>query len=131
MFLFCVLVWLLLLLLLWGFSCLFDCLGVLFVFVFLVFFKGTKSWLSGKLLLSAARNSFSKLMDKLNVIMEMVPLDPSKCITYLEKDSLVQSLAHGLHKINTQALEAGLCDRVSSMVCMIIVLLHVRRRFMA
>ncbi|XP_041341491.1 LOW QUALITY PROTEIN: coiled-coil domain-containing protein 171 [Pyrgilauda ruficollis] len=76
---------------------------------------GTKSWLSGKLLLSAARNSFSKLMDKLNVIMETVPLDHSKYITYLEKDSLVQSLAHGLNKINTQALEAELCDRVSSM----------------
>ncbi|XP_037981113.1 coiled-coil domain-containing protein 171 isoform X2 [Motacilla alba alba] len=77
--------------------------------------QGTKSWLSGKLLLSAARNSFSKLMDKLNVIMETVPLDHSKYITYLEKDSLVQSLAHGLNKINTQALEAGMCDRVSSM----------------
>ncbi|XP_077028237.1 coiled-coil domain-containing protein 171 isoform X2 [Agelaius phoeniceus] len=76
---------------------------------------GTKSWFSGKLLLSAARNSFSKLMDKLNVIMETVPLDHCKYITYLEKDSLVQSLAHGLNKINTQALEAGLCDRVSSM----------------
>ncbi|NWW63978.1 CC171 protein, partial [Ifrita kowaldi] len=69
---------------------------------------GTKSWLSGKLLLSAARNSFSKLMDKLNVIMETVPLDHSKYVTYLEKDSLVQSLAHGLHKINARALEAGL-----------------------
>ncbi|XP_030825307.1 coiled-coil domain-containing protein 171 [Camarhynchus parvulus] len=76
---------------------------------------GTKSWLSGKLLLSAARNSFSKLMDKLNVIMETVPLDHCKYITYLEKDSLVQSLAHGLNKINTQALQVGLCDRVSSM----------------
>ncbi|XP_018864755.2 coiled-coil domain-containing protein 171 isoform X2 [Parus major] len=76
---------------------------------------GTKSWLSGKLLLSAARNSFSKLMDKLNVVMEMVPLDHSKYIAYLEEDSLVQSLARGLNKINTQALEAGLCDRVSSL----------------
>ncbi|XP_014728672.1 PREDICTED: coiled-coil domain-containing protein 171 isoform X2 [Sturnus vulgaris] len=76
---------------------------------------GTKSWLSGKLLLSAARNSFSKLMDNLNVIMETVPLDHSKYITYLEKDSLVQSLAHGLNRINTHALEAGLCDRLSSM----------------
>ncbi|XP_041567310.1 coiled-coil domain-containing protein 171 isoform X3 [Taeniopygia guttata] len=76
---------------------------------------GTKSWVSGKLLVNAARNSFSKLMDKLNVIMETVPLDHSKYITYLEKDSLVQSLAHGLNKINTQAMEAGLCDRVSSM----------------
>ncbi|NXR38832.1 CC171 protein, partial [Zosterops hypoxanthus] len=76
---------------------------------------GTKSCLSGRLLLSAARNSFSKLMDKLNVIMEAVPLDHSKYSTCLEKDSLVQSLAHGLNKINTQALKAGLCDRISSM----------------
>lgn len=105
------------------------CLGVLFVFGF--FFKGTKSWLSGKLLLSAARNSFSKLMDKLNVIMETVPLDHCKYITYLEEDSLVQNLAHGLNKINTQAQEAGLCDRVSSMVCVIIVLPYVSSRFMA
>uniref|UniRef100_A0A8C3VJJ5 Coiled-coil domain containing 171 n=1 Tax=Catharus ustulatus TaxID=91951 RepID=A0A8C3VJJ5_CATUS len=67
------------------------------------------------LLLNATRNSFSKLMDKLNVIMDTVPLDHSKHFTYLEKESLVQSLAHGLNKINTQALEAGLCDRISSM----------------
>ncbi|NXN66409.1 CC171 protein, partial [Himantopus himantopus] len=71
-----------------------------------------KPWLSRHLLVSAARNSFSRLMDKLNVIMEAVPLDSSRSITYLEKDSLVQRLAHGLHKINTQALEAGLCDRL-------------------
>ncbi|NWT55543.1 CC171 protein, partial [Erythrocercus mccallii] len=76
---------------------------------------GTKSWLSGRLLLSAARNSFSKLLDKLNVLMEAFPLDHSKYSTCLEKGSLVQSLAHGLNKINTKALEAGLCDRVSSM----------------
>ncbi|KFW08047.1 Coiled-coil domain-containing protein 171, partial [Eurypyga helias] len=72
-------------------------------------------WLSGHLLVSAARNSFSKLMDTLNVIMETVPLDSSRSITYLEKDSLVQRLAHGLHKINTQALKAGLCDRLPVM----------------
>ncbi|KAK2531205.1 Ccdc171 [Columba guinea] len=71
-----------------------------------------KPQLSGHLLVSAARNSFSKLMDKLNVIMETVPLDSSRSITYLEKDSLLQRLAHGLHRINTQALEAGLCDRL-------------------
>ncbi|NXL46456.1 CC171 protein, partial [Podilymbus podiceps] len=74
-----------------------------------------KAWLSGHLLVSAARNSFSKLMDKLNVIMETVPLDSSRSVTYLEKESLVQRLAHGLHKINTQALEAGLCDRLPIM----------------
>ncbi|NXE21473.1 CC171 protein, partial [Ardeotis kori] len=69
-----------------------------------------KPWLSGHILVSAARNSFSKLMNKLSVIMETVPLGSSRNITYLEKDSLVQRLADGLHKINTQALEAGLCD---------------------
>ncbi|NXG50340.1 CC171 protein, partial [Psilopogon haemacephalus] len=74
-----------------------------------------KPWLSGHLLVNAARNSFSKLMDKLNVIMETLPPDSSRSITYLEKDSLVQRLAHGLHKINTQALEAGLCDRLPIM----------------
>ncbi|XP_010077697.1 PREDICTED: coiled-coil domain-containing protein 171, partial [Pterocles gutturalis] len=74
-----------------------------------------KRWFSGCLLVSAARNSFSKLMDKLNVIMEPVPLDSSRSITYLEKDFLVQRLAHGLHEINNQALEAGLCVRLPIM----------------
>uniref|UniRef100_A0A669QQI6 Coiled-coil domain containing 171 n=1 Tax=Phasianus colchicus TaxID=9054 RepID=A0A669QQI6_PHACC len=70
-----------------------------------------KSCLSGRLLVSAARNSFSKLMDKLNIIMEAVPLDSSRSVTYVEKNSLIQRLAHGLHKINARALEAGSCDR--------------------
>ncbi|NWS73481.1 CC171 protein, partial [Crotophaga sulcirostris] len=77
-----------------------------------------KPWLSTHLLVSAARSSFSKLMDKLNVIMESVSLDSSRSIACLEKDSLVQRLAHGLHKINTQALEAGLCDRLPIMKSM-------------
>ncbi|XP_054842104.1 coiled-coil domain-containing protein 171 isoform X2 [Eublepharis macularius] len=70
------------------------------------------SWLSGHLLVSAARNSFSKLMDKLCVMMEVAPADSSRSITYVEKDSLVQRLARGLHKINAQALKAGINDRV-------------------
>ncbi|NXO57067.1 CC171 protein, partial [Aramus guarauna] len=74
-----------------------------------------KPWLSGHVLANAARSSFSKLMDKLDVIMETVPLDNSSSITYLEKDSLVQRLAHGLHKINSHTLEAGLCDRLPIM----------------
>ncbi|KFV83374.1 Coiled-coil domain-containing protein 171, partial [Struthio camelus australis] len=73
------------------------------------------SWLSGHLLVSSARNSFSKLMEKLNVIMDTVPLDSSRSISYVEKDSLVQRLARGLHKINAQALKAGLCDRLPIM----------------
>ncbi|KAM7166078.1 coiled-coil domain-containing protein 171 isoform 3-T4 [Macrochelys suwanniensis] len=70
------------------------------------------SWLCGHLLISAARNSFSKLMDKLNVLMETIAVDSSRTITYVEKDSLVQRLARGLHKINAQALKAGLGDTI-------------------
>ncbi|XP_065262681.1 coiled-coil domain-containing protein 171 [Emys orbicularis] len=70
------------------------------------------SWLCGHLLISAARNSFSKLMDRLNVLMETIAVDSSRTITYVEKDSLVQRLARGLHKINAQALKAGLGDRI-------------------
>ncbi|XP_043370743.1 coiled-coil domain-containing protein 171 isoform X4 [Dermochelys coriacea] len=70
------------------------------------------SWLCGHLLISAARNSFSKLMDKLNVLMETIAVDSSRTITYVEKDSLVRRLARGLHKINAQALKSGLGDRV-------------------
>ncbi|KAM9137731.1 coiled-coil domain-containing protein 171 isoform 2-T2 [Pangshura tecta] len=70
------------------------------------------SWLCGRLLISAARNSFSKLMDKLNVLMDTIAVDSSRTITYVEKDSLVQRLARGLHKINAQALKAGLGDRI-------------------
>lgn len=70
-------------------------------------------------------------MDKLNTIMETVPLDSSRSVTYVEKNSLVRRLAHGLHKINAQALEAGSCDRWPIMVCMFIVLLQVNSVFTA
>ncbi|KAJ7408795.1 coiled-coil domain-containing protein 171-like isoform X1 [Pitangus sulphuratus] len=73
------------------------------------------SWLSGNSLINAVRNSFSKLMDKLSLMLGMVPLNYPRCITYLEKDSLIQRLACGLLRINTQALEAGLRDRLPSM----------------
>ncbi|NWT05396.1 CC171 protein, partial [Mionectes macconnelli] len=66
------------------------------------------SWLSGNSLINAARNSFSKLMDKLNLMLGTVPLNYPRCITYLEKDSLIQRLACGLLRVNTQAMEAGL-----------------------
>uniref|UniRef100_A0A670ZIT0 Coiled-coil domain containing 171 n=1 Tax=Pseudonaja textilis TaxID=8673 RepID=A0A670ZIT0_PSETE len=70
-----------------------------------------KSWLSGHLLTNAAKNSFSKLMEKLCVVMEVTPVDSSRSMTYVEKNSLVQRLARGLHKINAQTLEAGITDR--------------------
>ncbi|XP_053157808.1 coiled-coil domain-containing protein 171 isoform X2 [Hemicordylus capensis] len=70
------------------------------------------SWLSGHLLINAARNSFSKFMDKLFIVMEATAVDSSRSITYMEKDSLVQRLARGLHKINAQALKAGINDNI-------------------
>uniref|UniRef100_A0A8D0BJB0 Coiled-coil domain containing 171 n=1 Tax=Salvator merianae TaxID=96440 RepID=A0A8D0BJB0_SALMN len=73
------------------------------------------SWLSGHLLITAARNSFSKLMDKLCILMDIATVDSSRSITYIEKDSLVQRLARGLHKINAQALKAGVNDSVPAM----------------
>ncbi|KAF7244544.1 hypothetical protein EYD10_09175 [Varanus komodoensis] len=69
------------------------------------------SWLSGHLLTTAARNSFSKLMEKLCVVMEVATTDSSRSIAFIEKDLLVQKLARGLHKINAQALKAGVNER--------------------
>ncbi|KAJ6669522.1 hypothetical protein lerEdw1_000070 [Lerista edwardsae] len=70
------------------------------------------SWLSGHLLVNAARNSFSKFMDKLCLLMEATVADSRRSVAYIEKDSLVQRLARGLHKINAQALKAGINDAV-------------------
>ncbi|XP_005533884.1 PREDICTED: coiled-coil domain-containing protein 171-like [Pseudopodoces humilis] len=72
------------------------------------------SWLSGHSLISAARNSFSKLMDNLSVLMETVQGNPCGCRAYLERDSLIQRLACGLLRVNAQALKAGLYDRLPS-----------------
>ncbi|XP_055973317.1 coiled-coil domain-containing protein 171 [Sorex fumeus] len=66
------------------------------------------SRISGHLLIGAAKNSFAKLMDKISLAMESLPLQSSRSITYVEKDSLVQRLARGLHKVNTMALKYGL-----------------------
>nr|XP_031363173.1 coiled-coil domain-containing protein 171 [Lonchura striata domestica] len=72
------------------------------------------SWLSGHSLISAARNCFAKLMDSLSILMETVQGKPCGCRAYLERDSLIQRLARGLHRVNAQALEAGLYDRLPS-----------------
>ncbi|XP_074053649.1 coiled-coil domain-containing protein 171 isoform X1 [Macrotis lagotis] len=73
------------------------------------------SRLCGHLLISAARNSFAKLMDKISLAMENIPLGSSRSFTYMEKDSLVQRLARGLHKVNTEALKYGLSGPVPIM----------------
>ncbi|NWT96683.1 CC171 protein, partial [Urocynchramus pylzowi] len=76
--------------------------------------KDTHTWLSGHSLISAARNCFAKLMDNLCILMETVQGNTGRCRAYLERDSLVQRLARGLHRVNAQALEAGLYDSLPS-----------------
>ncbi|KAI5767047.1 CCDC171-like protein [Gulo gulo luscus] len=70
------------------------------------------SRICGHLLIGAAKSSFAKLMDKVSLAMESIPLHSSRSITYIEKDSLVQRLARGLHKVNTLALKYGLRGHV-------------------
>ncbi|XP_012876199.1 PREDICTED: coiled-coil domain-containing protein 171 [Dipodomys ordii] len=69
----------------------------------------------GHILIGAAKNSFAKLMDKISLAMESIPLCSNRGITYVEKDSLVQRLARGLHKVNTLALKYGLRGHVPIM----------------
>lgn len=90
--------------------------------------KDPKSWLSGHSLISAARNSFAKLMDNLSILMEAVQVNSCRCAAYLERDSLIQRLACGLHRVNAQALEVGLYDRLPTTVSRFTVLLHGKRR---
>uniref|UniRef100_A0A8C6QNZ9 Coiled-coil domain containing 171 n=1 Tax=Nannospalax galili TaxID=1026970 RepID=A0A8C6QNZ9_NANGA len=73
------------------------------------------SRICGHLLIGAAKNSFAKLMDKISLAMDSIPLRSSRSITYVEKDSLVQRLARGLHKVNTLALKYGLCGHMPIM----------------
>ncbi|ELV09575.1 hypothetical protein TREES_T100021335 [Tupaia chinensis] len=75
-------------------------------------FPNPNSRICGHLLIGAAKNSFAKLMDKISLAMESLPLQSSRSITYVEKDSLVQRLARGLHKVNTLALKYGSCGHV-------------------
>ncbi|KAI5158291.1 hypothetical protein MUG91_G4n191 [Manis pentadactyla] len=70
------------------------------------------SRICGHLLIGAAKNSFAKLMDKISLAMDSIPLHSSRSITYIAKDSLVRRLAHGLHKVNTLALKYGLRGHV-------------------
>ena len=58
-------------------------------------------------------------MNKISLAMESLPLhSSSRSITYVEKDSLVQRLARGLHKVNTLALKYGLQGHVPILVWM-------------
>lgn len=81
-------------------------------------FEDPNSRICGHLLIGAAKNSFAKLMDKISLAMDSIPLHNNRSITYVEKDSLVQRLARGLHKVNTLALKYGLQGHVPILVCM-------------
>uniref|UniRef100_A0A8C9MLZ1 CC171 protein n=1 Tax=Serinus canaria TaxID=9135 RepID=A0A8C9MLZ1_SERCA len=71
-------------------------------------------WLSSNSLVGTARNCFAKLMDSLSVLLETVQENSRGCRPYLERDSLIQRLAGGLRRLNAQALDAGLYDRLPS-----------------
>uniref|UniRef100_A0A8D2DP69 Coiled-coil domain containing 171 n=1 Tax=Sciurus vulgaris TaxID=55149 RepID=A0A8D2DP69_SCIVU len=73
------------------------------------------SRICGHLLIGTAKSSFAKLMDKISLAMESIPLHNGRSISYVEKDSLVQRLARGLHKVNTLALKYGLRGHVPIM----------------
>ncbi|XP_064592876.1 coiled-coil domain-containing protein 171-like [Zonotrichia leucophrys gambelii] len=71
-------------------------------------------WLSSNSLIGTARNCFAKVMDNLSVLMETVQGSTRGCRAFLERDSLIDRLARGLRRLNAQALEAGLHDRLPS-----------------
>nr|XP_033776299.1 coiled-coil domain-containing protein 171 isoform X2 [Geotrypetes seraphini] len=59
------------------------------------------------LVVTGARSSFSKLMDKLSMLMQNVPVGNNQFTGCGEKNSLAHRLAHGLHRANSQALKVG------------------------
>ncbi|XP_029464395.1 coiled-coil domain-containing protein 171 isoform X2 [Rhinatrema bivittatum] len=67
------------------------------------------------LVVTGAKSSFSKLMDKLSVLMQNVPVGNNQFTGYGEKNSLAQRLTRGLHKVNSQALKVGLQVQVPIM----------------
>ncbi|XP_054141141.1 coiled-coil domain-containing protein 171-like [Melozone crissalis] len=76
--------------------------------------QDSELWLSSNSLIGTARNCFAKLMDNLSVLMETVQGNTRGCRAFLERDSLIDRLARGLRRLNAQALEAGLHDRLPS-----------------
>ncbi|XP_041123319.1 coiled-coil domain-containing protein 171-like [Polyodon spathula] len=63
---------------------------------------------ASRILVSAAQNSFSKLMDRLRVEMDNGSGESVKPIRYGEKGTLVRRLGYGLHKLNSRMLKAGM-----------------------
>ncbi|CAN8179646.1 unnamed protein product [Coccothraustes coccothraustes] len=76
--------------------------------------QDSELWLSSNSLIGTSRNCFAKLTDSLSILLETVQENSHGCRVYLEKDSLIERLARGLRRLNTQALEAGLYGRLPS-----------------
>ncbi|CAN8220636.1 unnamed protein product [Coccothraustes coccothraustes] len=76
--------------------------------------QDSELWLSSNSLIGTSRNCFAKLTDSLSILLETVQENSRGCRVYLEKDSLIERLARGLRRLNTQALEAGLYGRLPS-----------------
>ncbi|XP_075066976.1 coiled-coil domain-containing protein 171 isoform X2 [Mixophyes fleayi] len=69
-------------------------------------------------IIDAARNCFSKLMNKMYVEMETRTADLDRCSIVVYPDSLVHRLARGLHKINSQTSSMGLNSTTSIKKCL-------------
>lgn len=62
---------------------------------------------SARLIINAARSCFSKLMETLSVKIASVPLSRN-LLRASDRGSLSQSLSHGLYKVDSNALKAGI-----------------------
>ncbi|KAJ1150148.1 hypothetical protein NDU88_002945 [Pleurodeles waltl] len=68
---------------------------------------GMSSRSSARLIINAARSCFSKLMETLSVRIARAPLSRN-LLRASDRGSLSQSLSHGLHKVDSNALKAGI-----------------------
>ncbi|KAM9329564.1 coiled-coil domain-containing protein 171 [Gastrophryne carolinensis] len=61
-------------------------------------------------IIDAAKNSFAKLMDKLNLEMGYTPVDSERASIYIDPDSLAHRLARGIRKLNFSSLNKDLTN---------------------
>ncbi|KAM8960516.1 LOW QUALITY PROTEIN: coiled-coil domain-containing protein 171 [Pelodytes ibericus] len=69
-------------------------------------------------LIRSARNSFSKLMKKLRAVMGNVAACPDRNGIYQHPDSLIQRLAFGLRRLNSQTTHSDPMSRIPIMQCL-------------
>uniref|UniRef100_A0A4W3I5V2 Coiled-coil domain containing 171 n=1 Tax=Callorhinchus milii TaxID=7868 RepID=A0A4W3I5V2_CALMI len=63
---------------------------------------------TSRFIANAAKNSFSKLMDRISVEMENDPVVYDRYFGYGQKGSLIQILGHGLCRANAKAVKQGI-----------------------